>query len=76
MSVIVNSYDAVVQFLAEIDSSGLHTELRIEAVGILKAVQDPHFRFALVHKIMGQNLDPPYKVLQDEKTDLYTGGRL
>ncbi|KAJ4945995.1 hypothetical protein JOQ06_023673, partial [Pogonophryne albipinna] len=74
VSVIVNSYDAVEQFLAEIDSSGLPTQLRVEAAGLLKAVQEPHFKFTavMVHKILAL-LDPPNKVLQDKKTDLYTG---
>lgn len=41
------------QFLAEIDSSGLHTELRTEAAGLLKVFQDPRCRInaVMVHKI-------------------------
>lgn len=40
------------QFLLEIDSSGLHAELRVEAAGLLKAVQEHNFRFTavVVHK--------------------------
>ena len=75
VSVIVNSYNAVVQFLAEIDSSGRHTQLRTEAAGLLEAVQKkPHFRFSavMVHKILALP-DPPNQVLQGEKTDLYSG---
>ncbi|KAJ4934288.1 hypothetical protein JOQ06_007087 [Pogonophryne albipinna] len=74
VSVIVNSFDSVEQFLAEIDSSGLPTQLRVEAAGLLKAVQEPHFKFTavMVHKILAL-LDPPNKFLQDKKTDLYTG---
>lgn len=75
VSVIVNSYDAIVQFLAEIDSSGLQfTEVKEEAAGLLKAINDTHFRFTvvMVHRILVL-LDPPNKVLQDKKTELYTG---
>ncbi len=55
-------------FLAETDSSGLHTKLRVEAAGLLKAVQEPRFRFTavMVHKILTL-LDSPNKVLQDKK---------
>lgn len=38
VSVIVNSYDAVMQFLAEIDSSGVHMERKVQAAGLLKAI--------------------------------------
>ncbi|KAL7404136.1 hypothetical protein ABVT39_010269 [Epinephelus coioides] len=75
VSVIVKSYDAIVQFLADIDSSGHHLmEMKIEAAGLLKAIKDMHFRFTavMVHRILSL-LDPPNKVLQDKKTDLYTG---
>ncbi len=70
VSVIVNSYDMVMQFLTETDSSGLHTELRIEAAGLLRTVQESYFKFTavMVHKILVL-----LTVLQDEKTDLYTG---
>lgn len=74
-SVIVKSDDAIAQFLMEIDSGDRYLmALKIEAEGLLKAIKEAYFRFTvfMVHRILSP-LDPPNKVLQDKKTDIYTG---
>ncbi|KAK0149028.1 hypothetical protein N1851_010532 [Merluccius polli] len=75
VSVIVNSYDAVVQFLAEIDSSGRHTQLRTEATGLLTAVQkNPTSDSLQLWSIQSlPSLTLLTKCYRIKKTDLYSG---
>ncbi|MGH0161481.1 UNVERIFIED_CONTAM: hypothetical protein FKN15_047137 [Acipenser sinensis] len=78
VSVIMKSLDSIIHLLKEIENTRTYgTEVRLEAVGLLKAVSKPSFRFIafMVHKFLSL-LDPPKKLLQAEATDLYTGIRV
>jgi hypothetical protein len=51
-----------------------NTEVRVEAIGLLKAVTVPSFKFTatMLHRILSLH-DPPNQILQTKATDLYTG---
>ncbi|RXM95399.1 hypothetical protein EOD39_16925 [Acipenser ruthenus] len=78
VSVIMKSLDSIIHLFREIENTRTYgTEVRLGAVGLLKAVSEPSFRFIafMVHKVLSL-LDPPKKLLQAEATDLYTGIRV
>ncbi|XP_073730590.1 uncharacterized protein [Misgurnus anguillicaudatus] len=75
VSVLLNNFKDITSLLTEIDSVRAHgTELRMEAVGLLREITAPSFLFIanLVHEVLAL-LDPPNKLLQREETDLWTG---
>ena len=75
VSVIVNSYDALVQFFAQKDSSRrVPPELKVEAVGLLNTISESNFMFTavMVQRIL-LLMDPANQALQSKTTDLYTG---
>ena len=76
VSVIVKSYDALIQFFAQDDrSSGIvPMALRVEAAGLLEAINNRHFIFTafFVKRILAL-LDPANIALQNRNIDLYSG---
>ena len=76
MSVIVNSYDALIEFFTQDDrSSGMvPVALKVEAAGLLAAINEHHFIFTAMYvkKILAL-LDPANIALQNRNIDLYSG---
>lgn len=75
VSVILKSFNDLTSILTEINIvRAFGTEVRMEAVGLLREMTEPSFLFIanLVHTLIAL-LDPPNKVLQREDVDLMTG---
>ena len=64
-------------FLKEIGTMGASADVRIEAVGLHKAITERSFKFftGVRHKVLGL-MDPANRMLQAEETDLITAVRL
>ncbi|KAK0131577.1 hypothetical protein N1851_033753 [Merluccius polli] len=77
VSVVLKSHTALVDFLKEIGTMGASADVKIEAVGLHKAITERSFKFltGVMHKVLGL-MDPANWMLQAEETDLITAVRL
>ncbi len=77
VSVVLKSYTALVDFLKEIRTTGASADVKIEAVGLHKAITERSFTFltCVMHKVLGL-MDPANRMLQAEDTDLLTAVQL
>ncbi|KAL7400042.1 hypothetical protein ABVT39_005680 [Epinephelus coioides] len=73
VSVVLKSHTALVDFLKEIGTTGASADVKIEAVGLHKAIIEWSFKFlaCVMHKVLGL-MDPANRMLQAEETDLIT----
>ncbi|MGH0161622.1 UNVERIFIED_CONTAM: hypothetical protein FKN15_057067, partial [Acipenser sinensis] len=72
VGVVMKSFNSIVELLSEIQSTRGHgTEVKIEAIGLLKQVSAVDFKF-IAHMVQKNLsiLDTPNKMLQEEKSDL------
>lgn len=74
MSAILQSFEDLTSFLAELDNRVYSAEVRVEASGLLREIGEPNFLFIanFVHTILSL-LTPANTILQGEETDLMTG---
>lgn len=72
-SVVLKLHTAPVDVLKEIGTMGASADVKIEAVGLHKAIREQSFKFltGVLHKVLGL-MDPANQMLQAEETDLIT----
>ncbi|RXN04563.1 zinc finger MYM-type 1-like protein [Labeo rohita] len=77
VSVVLKSHDTLVEFLNEIATTRKGADIKLEAVGLHKAITEPAFKFlsCVMYKVLGL-MDPPNRMLQAEQTDLMTAVQL
>jgi len=70
---VLKSHTALVDFLKEIGTMGASADVKIEAVGLHKAITERSFKFltGVMHKVL-ELMDPANRMLQAEETDLVT----
>ncbi|CAM4659993.1 unnamed protein product [Leuciscus chuanchicus] len=74
VSIIIDNFDDILTVLTEVESSrAFGADVRIEAVGLLRAVTQLSFKFIanLIRRVLAL-LEPPNRMLQAENMDLYT----
>ncbi|KAL0151861.1 hypothetical protein M9458_052862, partial [Cirrhinus mrigala] len=76
VSVVLKSHDTL-EFLNEIATTRKGADIKLEAVGLHKAITEPAFKFlsCVMYKVLGL-MDPPNRMLQAEQTDLMTAVQL
>ncbi|RXN28005.1 zinc finger MYM-type 1-like protein [Labeo rohita] len=77
VSVVLKSHNTLVEFLNEIATTRKGADIKLEAVGLHKAITEPAFKFlsCVMYKVLGL-MDPPNRMLQAEQTDLMTAVQL
>ncbi|KAI2658679.1 Zinc finger MYM-type protein 1 [Labeo rohita] len=77
VSVVLKSHNTLVEFLNEIATTRKGADIKLEAVGLHKAITEPAFKFlsCVMYKVLGLT-DPPNRMLQAEQTNLMTAVQL
>ncbi len=77
VQLIRKSRDDISQLLTELDTHSFPADVRVEAVGLLRTISKPNFRFVapLINKIL-KLLEPPNRLPTSKDMDLHTAVKL